>query len=278
MSTVWEMLRDALKEEHALGHEWLGREEIVRAVVGRNPEANPGTVRVHVSAMCINDPSRNSYPGKRYLNNPLLVADDPTMRGKRFRLLNDGEREAFLARRRDDLDSVSYTQLLEWMHDPTVVLTEQVEIGDAEDGQIQDEAFVGVALFELHLQDYLHRNWRSVFPKFELYQGARGREFTTYDPGVGTLDFLARDADGNFVVIETKRNVPDRQAIGQVLGYMGWVRTKLCTGQQTVRGILIAGEATDRLRMAVAAVPNLALYLYEVSFSVKPDAPEEAAG
>ena len=109
-----------------------------------------------------------------------------------------------------------------------------------------------------------------MFPQFTLYQGANGREFRTYEPTVGILDFLCTDEQGNFIVLETKRNVPDRQAIGQTLGYMGWVREKLAKEGQDVRGILVASEVTDQLRMAAAAVPNLELYVYEISFNVRP--------
>ncbi len=117
----------------------------------------------------------------------------------------------------------------------------------------------------MHLQDYLFRNWRQHFPHLDLYEGTRGREFVTADPGVGTIDFLCTDREGDFIVIETKRNLPDRRAIGQILGYMGWVQTRLAEGRR-VSGILIAGSGSDALRMAIAAVPNLDLWVYELSF------------
>ena len=113
----------------------------------------------------------------------------------------------------------------------------------------------GVALLEMHLQDYLFRNWRQHFPHLDLYDGTRGREFVTTDPGVGTIDFLCTDREGDFIVIETKRNLPDRRAIGQILGYMGWVQTRLAE-ERRVSGILIAGSGSDALRMAIAAVPT----------------------
>ena len=82
--------------------------------------------------------------------------------------------------------------------------------------------------------------------------------------------FICTDVSGNFVV-ETKRGTPDRQAMGQILGYIGWVAQKLCQDGREVRGILIASEATESLRMAVAAVPSQEIYLYEISFRLFPD-------
>ena len=68
------------------------------------------------------------------------------------------------------------------------------------------------------------------------------------------------------MVIETKRARPDRVAVGQVLSYMGWVRERLCAEGESVRGVLVVGEVSDGLRMAVAAAPGLEVLRYEMSF------------
>ncbi len=266
---VWEVMRDAVRAAHERGREWLTAGEVVREVLAAQPGVNRGTVDADLRFHCVNDPSKDAYPGAGYRRNPLFVTDDPTMRGKRYRLLTDEERRAYLSSPREDLDNVSYAQLLEWLGNPSTTLAPQDE--DSEEAlQEAEGAFTGAALLELHLQDYLHRNWGTVFPQLTLYQGAQGREFMTSDPSVGIIDFLCTDADGNFVVIETKRGEPDRQAVGQLLGYMGWVQHKLCPSDKRVRGILIANELTDRLRLAVAAVPAVDIYLYEISFKLEP--------
>lgn len=268
---VWELMRDAVREEHAAGQPLLTRGEVVAAALRRNPEVNKGTLAAHVGAMCVNDPSKDHFAGRRYITNPLLVTDNPTMRGKRYRLLTEPERIAFLRDPRGDLHQVSYTSLIEWLGDPTSELEVQSVDEEPLGDEIVDDPFVGgTALLELHLQDYIFRSWRGVFPELTLYNRAAGKEFATSDPSVGILDFLCTDANGNFVVIETKRAMPDRQAVGQILGYMGWVKSKLCTAQQSVRGILVASESSDRLRMAISTVPNLELYLYQISFELRP--------
>jgi hypothetical protein len=270
--TVWEMVRDAMGAAHASGRPWLRRGEIVRAVEAMFPGSTPSSIAAHASGMCINDPSRKHYPGRRYRNNPLLVTDDPTMHGKRYRLLTESERQAYLSNARDDLELVSYAVLLEWLQSPA---TTNLDVGS--EAAVEplaepdtDAEITGPALLELHLQDYIYRNWASTFPGLTMFEGANGREYVTSSPGVGILDFLATDAGGNFVVIETKRNTPDRQAVGQILGYMGWVQTRLCTPGTAVRGILLCGEVSDQLRMAVTTVPSLELKTYEISFRISP--------
>jgi hypothetical protein len=268
----WELLRDVFQQAHANGREWLSSAEIVRANQQIEPDASYMAIRATISAYCINDPSKKHYPGHMYLRNPQFITDDPTMRGKRFRLLTDGERAAFLASPREDLEAISYSQVEEWLGDPTIEIEPaelEIELEGGPDDVVSD-LVSGTALLELHLQDYLHRHWMKIFPQFTLYQGSAGREFRTYDPSVGILDFLCTDVQGNFVIVETKRNLPDRQAVGQTLGYMGWVKHKLATSGQEVRGILVASEVSDQLRMAAAAAPALSLYIYEISFDVRP--------
>ena len=268
---VWELMVEAMREAQDSGREWLTRGEVMREVHALYPDTNAGTVSAQLAFNCINDPSKKHSPSFQYRRNPRFVTDEPQIRGKRYRVLTEQERAAFLDNPRDDLELVSYAQLVRWLQNPQ---TELVTEEPSEEPTITTESegadsISGVALFELHLQDYLFRNWEKVFPNLRLYEGARGREYRTADPSVGILDFLCTDSEGNYVVIETKKDVPDRQAVGQILGYMGWVKEKRCPDDRSVRGLLIAGDASDRLRMAVAAVPNLDLRIYEITFDLK---------
>lgn len=79
----------------------------------------------------------------------------------------------------------------------------------------------------------------------------------------GRIDITARDRDGTIVVIELKAGVADREAIGQVLGYMG----DLMEGPAPVRGILIAREFAPRAVSAARAIPNLRLIQYGFRFT-----------
>lgn len=263
---VWEVTRDAVAAAHARGIEWLTAGEVTREVLVMAPGTNKGSVNADLRFHCINDPSKKHSPGHRYRINPLFITDDPVMHGKRYRLLTSEERRSFLANVRDDLESVSYAQTMEWLANPSMQLAPQET--DIDEAEIISEEIGGTALLELHLQDYLFRNWKSVFPNLALFNGAEGKEFRTTDPSVGILDFLCRDSSGNFVVIETKRDLAPRKAVGQILSYMGWVAEKLCAEGQLVSGILICGEQDDQLRLAAKPVPSLSLQTYEISFKL----------
>ena len=269
---VREIIRDAMELARGARREWLTAGEITKEVLAAEPHTNRATIHGTVRYHCINDPSKKHSPSLQYRANPLFITDGPTVHGKRYRLLSREEREAFLSSPRDDLELVSYEQTMEWLANTNITLDIEVD-GDDEpppDGGADDVG--GTALLEIHLQDYVFRHWKVVFPSLDLYKGADGREFRTSDPGVGIIDFLCTDAIGDFVVIETKRDMADRRAIGQILGYMGWVSEKLCAEGQAVKGILLAGEPSDGLRLAVTPVPNLELYRYEISFAVGPEA------
>lgn len=262
---IWEIVRDAFADAEAEGARWLTGRDAINRVTAAQLVPNPQTIRAEITTRCINDPSKKHYYNI-YRRNPLFITDDPKMRGKRYRLLSEEERAAFLADPRDDLEFRSYTQVADWLVGAGELPALTGGSEESEDPGVAGEGFDGLALLELHLQDYLHRHWAEVFPGLTLHGGDEGREFVTRDPAVGVLDFLARDETGGYVVIETKRDTPDRQAVGQVLSYMGWVQDRLCADGESVRGILIAGDVSDKLRMAVAAVPNLEARAYEVSF------------
>lgn len=265
---VWEITREAMQLAHGEGQQWLTAGEAFRAVEALAPGTNRGTVVAFLRYLCINDPSKKHAASEMYRRNPVFVTDDPVKHGKRYRLLTAEERSAFLADPRPDLERFSYTQVIEWLT-TGAPLGDPEEVEDLElDPEQMDPEIAGMALLELHLQDYVHRHWSSLFPTLRLYEGDRGREFRTSDPAVGILDFLAVDADGNFVVIETKRDVGDRRAVGQILSYIGWVKKRLCTSGQTVRGVLLIGSASDELKMAISAVGDLRLMTYQISFTL----------
>ena len=49
---------------------------------------------------------------------------------------------------------------------------------------------------------------------------------------------------------------------------MGFVQEELAEPEQTVRGLVIALEDDQRLRRALAMVPAIEFYRYEVSFKL----------
>jgi RecB family endonuclease NucS len=80
----------------------------------------------------------------------------------------------------------------------------------------------------------------------------------------GRSDILAVDAKGQTVVIELKVGTADRDAIGQILQYMGDLQEK--TGAP-IRGIIIAHDFTGRAIAASKPVPSIELRKYKFNFS-----------
>jgi RecB family endonuclease NucS len=70
--------------------------------------------------------------------------------------------------------------------------------------------------------------------------------------------------DHTQVVIELKAGTADRDAVGQILSYMGDLQGE---AGGKVRGILVAGHFTDRAISARRAVPNVELRKYGFKFS-----------
>ena len=79
----------------------------------------------------------------------------------------------------------------------------------------------------------------------------------------GFIDITAKAPDGTVVVIELKTGTARREAIGQILSYMGDVAEE---ESGRVRGILVAGEFDDKARAAARVVPSLSLRRYRVTF------------
>jgi len=84
---------------------------------------------------------------------------------------------------------------------------------------------------------------------------------------------MGRDRDGAAVVIELKAGTADRDAIGQILAYMGDVMTT----EKAVRGVLIAGDFTPRAIAAARAAQNVELRRYGVRFSFATVSPTAAS-
>jgi endonuclease len=117
-------------------------------------------------------------------------------------------------------------------------------------------------LFELerHLQESLRGEIKQLEPGLNIIDGGVERAVAS-----GFIDILARDADDALVVIELKAGIAKREAIGQILGYMGDLRVD--EPGANVRGILVASGFDKSCRGAVAVVSNLELIEYCFRFN-----------
>lgn len=126
------------------------------------------------------------------------------------------------------------------------------------------------ALEVQHYQSLLHRNFNRLFPNFRYFdeeeQIPKNGQYDTQV--VGIMDFLTVDAEGNFVVIEIKRQATDK-TLGQILRYMGWVQEELCKEGQKVTGIIIGEKKDTQLDFALKAVPNVKFIKLELSITLR---------
>jgi hypothetical protein len=122
--------------------------------------------------------------------------------------------------------------------------------------------------YESDLRDFLAKNLSIIEPGLQLYQdeGITGVEFPV---GGRFIDILALDADKRFVVIELKVSRGYDRVIGQLLRYMAWIAKNQAEPGQGVRGIIAAREISDDLRLACSYLPNVSLYEYQLSVSLK---------
>jgi len=124
---------------------------------------------------------------------------------------------------------------------------------------------------EAHLEEFMHMNWNkfSWGKKLKLYNipESDGRQFPA---GSWSIDFLAVDTETNdLVVIELKRAQTSDITVGQVLRYMGWVRSNLATENQGVKGIIVCKEVDDGLRYAISQTKDISVFAYLVHFSLE---------
>ena len=132
----------------------------------------------------------------------------------------------------------------------------------AEESESIETAIEATFGLERDLQKALRANLDQMQPG--LKEGDGGKEFTTPS---GRIDILAVDADQTRIVIELKAGTADRDAVGQILSYIGDLQGE---GKGKVRGILIAGDFTHRAVSAANAVPNIELRKYGFKFTFSP--------
>jgi hypothetical protein len=122
--------------------------------------------------------------------------------------------------------------------------------------------------YESDLRDFLAKNLTVIEPGLQLYQeeGITGIEFPV---GGRFIDILAVDAEKRLVVIELKVSRGYDRVIGQLLRYMAWIEKNHAEPGQGVRGIIVAREISEDLRLACSYLPTLGLYEYEMSVFLK---------
>jgi hypothetical protein len=205
------------------------------------PKIKKGTITAHLIRLSVNAPSRLHY-------SPKLGEDDLFFQvdSNHFRLYNNTQ---------DPLP----------IHDATSGATLQgAEL-------IEEEINLGISTefaYESDLRDYLAKNLQVIESGLKLYEeeGITGVEFPV---GGRFIDILTVDSNGDFVVIELKVSRGYDRVIGQLLRYMAWIQNNQAEPMQKVRGIIVARQISEDLMLACSLMPNVELFEYELSLSLK---------
>jgi hypothetical protein len=104
---------------------------------------------------------------------------------------------------------------------------------------------------EQKLQRAVRANLDKLEPGLVAIDGGRQEEFR---------DITAKDQAGNTVVIELKPGTAGKDAVTQLLAYMGEV--KETQNPSGLRGILVARVFSDKAKAAASVVPTIALKRY----------------
>jgi RecB family endonuclease NucS len=122
---------------------------------------------------------------------------------------------------------------------------------------------------ERDLQEWLRRNIADLEPGLSISDGGREQKVAA-----GFIDITGRDCNGAAVVLELKAGAADRDAVGQILAYMG----DLMATEKSVRGILVAGDFSPRAIAAARAARNVKLIRYGIRFSFAPVSVDPVSG
>lgn len=126
-------------------------------------------------------------------------------------------------------------------------------------------------VMEKHLEEFLIQNWKhtELGRRYDIYEEDGEPAGQQYNTDTGPVDILAISKDRKtLLVVELKKGRASDAVVGQLLRYMGYVREVLAESSQDVRGAIIALEDDQRIRRALAMVPSIDFYRYQISFKL----------
>lgn len=236
-----EFARSELKPEQV-----FSKSQAVSWFRSHYPKIKSNTVQMHVEAMSVNSTLRQHHPSIKPGSGHDLFYK---LGSREFRLWN---RETDPGPRYGN-DLAANVEMPEDDDEPAD------DVGGDRTSQFA---------FERDLQNFLEKNLTKLEPGLRVYEdeGLTGIEFPA---GSRRIDILAIGEDGAFVVIELKVSRGYDRVIGQIMRYMAWVKANVADGR-AVRGIIVASDISDDLRLAASLLPDVKLVEYEIEFRLKP--------
>jgi hypothetical protein len=144
----------------------------------------------------------------------------------------------------------------------------EVDAGTLDDADEEAQDIEVLEILEKQIQAFLARNLEQLEPGLSLWTFSDGRSAVEYqvDDRLRRVDILAKDSSGIPVVIELKTKRGHEKVVGQILYYMGRVKTNL--GEARARGIIVAREISPEIRIATADLPDIGLVEYKLALTL----------
>jgi len=238
--TIKIMMNDFVRELQIAAGQVVSSNQILKWFRQNYPNVKESSVRAHLIIMSTNAKSRIHHNVRPGSGHDLFYQTD----SKTFRLYDAGKDTSPIYKEND---------------------IENIVSDETSDEESPESAEFG---FEKDLQNFLVKNLDLIEPGLKLYEneGITGIE---YPVGTRFADILATDSNNDLAVIELKVSRGYDRVIGQILRYMAWIEKNLADESQKVRGMIIARQISEDLKLACSKIADVELMEYELSVKIK---------
>lgn len=239
------LMKDMADELAALPDAIFTKNDAIAWFRRKYPKIKTGTVSAHLIKLSTNAKSRTHYHAKPGDDDVLYQID-----GSHVRLYNPARDPAPIYTGRQESNQNNIPE------------------GEDEEESATSTPANGEFAYETDLRNYLVKNLGALESGLRLYEeeGINGVEFPV---GGRFIDLLAIDQTGGLVVIELKVSRGYDRVVGQLMRYIAWVKKNLAEPGQSVRGMIVARQISEDLLLACSMVPNVELFEYELSLSLR---------
>lgn len=243
---VRQLMKDLIHERLDSPVSVITRQDAIGWFNAHYPKVRPGTVAAHLLKLATNEHTRLHYhvrPGE----DDLLFKVSPG----RYRLYD----------RANDPEPITPTGKGRPPKKAPPLPPEDDEEDDTAPGSKE-------FAYESDLRNYLAKNLAHLEPGLRLYEeeDITGIEFPV---GGRRIDILALSEADEYVVVELKVSRGYDRVVGQLLRYMAWIEQNQAEENQRVRGIIVAREITDDLKLACSRIPDVSLFEYDLQVQVR---------
>ncbi|KKM97663.1 hypothetical protein LCGC14_1165720 [marine sediment metagenome] len=247
--TVWQMLKETIEQ---LGGK-ASYTEIKNYIWTKYGDVNENTINSQIVACTVNQPSRIHYQEN----------SKPRVSNSKYDFLFSIKRGYVVSY---DVDKHGEWEIKEDEFGKLKVV--QAELDELDEAEFDEKREEMMFPLENHLRDFIAKNIETIKVNgkaLKLYIDDTGRNGVEYPTKVGNIDILAIDNEGAFIVFELKVSRGSDSAIGQILRYMGWIKSNLALDNK-VKGVIVAKNIIEKLRYAASITPDITLFEYQLDF------------